>query len=91
LALVLLVIGAGLGRAIADLMIRLGTAFGGATQAIGGVAALAAAASVSLPLADPRHGGANADSAEGIITVIAVIVLGAVGFLYQSQHAPEER
>lgn len=89
LALVLLVIGGLLGLMLADFMIRLGTSFGGATQAIAGVAALAAAASVSLPLVDPRHSGASADSTEGIITMVAVFVLAVVGFMYQSQHDPE--
>lgn len=89
LALVFLIIGALLGRALADTMIRLGTAFSGAAQAVGGIAAIAAAASISIPLADPTHGGANTESAAGIITLVVVIALGVVGFLYQSRHDAE--
>lgn len=88
-AIVLALVGAGLGAAIADLMIRLSTAFGGATQAIGGIAALAAAASISIPLADPTHGGANTESTAGIITLVAVIALGIAGFLFQTRNDPD--
>lgn len=89
LAVVLAIVGALLGTSIADLMIRLSTAFGGATQAIGGVAAIATALSISLPLADPTHGGATTESTSGIITLVAVIVLGVVGFLFQTRNDPE--
>lgn len=89
LAIVLMLIGAVLGAAIADLMIRLATSFGGATQAIGGIAALAAAASINIPLADPTHGGLEADSAAGIITIVAVVALAVAGFLFQTRNDPE--
>lgn len=88
---ILAIIGGVLGALLADVMIRLGTAFGGASQAIGGLAAIAAALNIALPLADPTHGGANAESAAGIITLVAVLVLGIVGFLFQSQNAPRTR
>lgn len=84
-----LIVGAALGATIADLMIRLATSFGGATQAIGGSAALAAAASIDIPLADPTHGGLEADSAAGIITIVAIVALAVAGFLYQTRNNPE--
>lgn len=90
LAVVLLIVGALVGNALADTMIRLATAFGGAVQMVSGVAAIAAAASISIPLADPTHGGANTESTAGIITLIAVVVLGIIGFLYQARHAPAD-
>ena len=89
LTIVLAIIGGFLGTSIADLMIRLSTAFGGATQAIGGVAAIAAALNIALPLADPTHGGATTDSTAGIITIVAVIVLGVIGFLFQTRSNPK--
>ncbi|MCA9887682.1 MAG: DUF4203 domain-containing protein [Anaerolineae bacterium] len=89
LTIVLAIIGGFLGTSIADLMIRLSTAFGGATQAIGGVAAIAAALNIALPLADPTHGGATTDSTAGIITIVAVIVLGVIGFLFQTRSDPK--
>ncbi len=89
LAIVLMIIGAVLGNAMADTMIRLGTAFAGSGQAIGGLAAITAAAGIALPLTDPTHGGANADSTAGIITLIAVVVLGIVGYLFQSRNPTE--
>ena len=89
LTIVLAIVGGFLGTSIADLMIRLSTAFGGATQAIGGVAAIAAALNIALPLADPTHGGATTDSTAGIITIVAVIVLGVIGFLFQTRSNPK--
>ncbi|MCA9891611.1 MAG: DUF4203 domain-containing protein [Anaerolineae bacterium] len=89
LTIVLAIVGGFLGTSIADLMIRLSTAFGGATQAIGGVAAIAAALNIALPLADPTHGGATTDSTAGIITIVAVIVLGVIGFLFQTRSDPK--
>ena len=89
LAVVLAIVGAFLGSAIADLMIRLSTAFGGATQIVAGVAAIATALNISLPLADPMHGGATTESASGIITLVAVIILGVIGFLFQTRNDPD--
>ena len=88
---VLGIIGALLGGVLADLIIRLSTAFGGATQAIGGLSAILVAANISVPLADPTHGGVNTESTAGIITLIAVIILGGIGFLFQSRNAPKRR
>ena len=87
-AIVLAIVGAFLGSAIADLMIRLSTAFGGASQIVAGVAAIAVGLNISLPLADPMHGGATTESTSGIITIIAVIVLGVIGFLFQTSSDP---
>ena len=87
-AVVLAIIGAIIGNVLSDLMIRISTAFSGAAQAVGGLAAVATAAGVSLPLADPTAGSVNADSTAGIITLVIVIVLGIVGFWFQSQIAP---
>ena len=88
---ILATIGGVLGAVLADVMIRLGTAFGGASQAVGGVAAIATALNIGLPLADPTHGGANTESTAGIITLVAVIILGVIGFIFQTQNAPEMR
>lgn len=91
--LVLGVIGAILGNAIGDTIIRLSTAFAGSAQAIGGLAALVspAALNIALPLADPMQGGVTADSTAGIVTLVAVIVLGVFGFIFQARHAPQNR
>jgi hypothetical protein len=83
---VLGLIGAFAGNILGDLMIRLSTAFSGAAHTIGGVAALTAAIGLRLPLADPTHGGLSADSTAGIITIVAVILLGAVGFFFQTRN-----
>jgi len=91
LAIVLAIVGGLIGNAVADVIIRLGTAFSGAGQAIGGIAALAAALSIPLPLADPTHGGATTETTAGIITLVAVIVLGIAGYLFQtSQQAASQ-
>lgn len=82
--IVLGILGAILGIALADLMIRLSTAFGGSAQAVSGVAHLSVAAGIALPLADPRLGGANTDSTAGIVTLIIVIALGVIGFMFQT-------
>jgi len=87
-AVVLAIIGAIIGNLLSDLMIRISTAFSGAAQAVGGLAAIATAAGTNLPLADPTAGGANTDSTAGIITLIVVLVLGIIGFIVQSQNAP---
>lgn len=89
LALAGLVIGAFIGNAIADLMIRLGTSFSGATQMVAGIAAINIAIESDLPLLDPTHGGASAESAEGITTIVVVLALAVAGFIYQSRHDPE--
>lgn len=89
LTLILVIFGAIAGQSIADLMIRIATAFGGSAQVISGIAAIAAAASISIPLADPSHGGANTESTTGIITLVAVVVLGVVGYLFQTQNSPK--
>jgi len=90
-ALILTIVGAILGVVLADIMIRIGTAFSGATQIAGGIAALATAASISLPLVDPTHGSVNVNSTAGIATIVLVAVLGALGFLYQSRQTPRTR
>lgn len=81
---VLALVGAGIGNIFGDLMIRLSTAFAGATQAVGGLAALGAAIGISLPLVDPSHGAIYPDSIAGVITIIAVGLLGALGYFYQT-------
>jgi hypothetical protein len=83
---VLGVLGAVIGNMIGDLGIRLTTAFGGAVQAVGGVAALTAAIGLSLPLADPTHGGLSTESTAGIITMVVVFILGGIGFFFQTQN-----
>jgi len=90
-ALILTIVGAILGVVLADIMIRIGTAFSGATQIAGGIAALATAASISLPLVDTTHGSVNVNSTAGIATIVLVAVLGALGFLYQSRQTPRTR
>jgi hypothetical protein len=88
-AVVLAVIGALIGSSLADTMIRLATAFGGASQAISGVAAIAAALSLSLPLVDPSHASTVVpDSTAAIVTLVLVIVLGVVGYVYQTRNEP---
>jgi hypothetical protein len=88
-AAVLAVIGAVLGASLADMMIRLATAFGGASQAISGVAAIAAALGISLPLVDPSHTSAVVpESTAAIVTLVLVIVLGIVGYVYQTRNEP---
>lgn len=87
--IVLALIGAVIGSSLADLMIRLATAFGGASQAVSGVAALAAALSINLPLVDPSHASTVVpDSAAAIVTLVLVIVLGIVGYVYQTRNEP---
>jgi hypothetical protein len=86
-AVVLALIGALIGSSLADTMIRLATAFGGASQAISGVAAIAAALSISLPLVDPSHTSTVVpDSTAAIVTLVLVIVLGVVGYVYQTRN-----
>lgn len=80
---VLALLGAFLGGGLADLIIRLSTAFGGATYIVAGVAGIAAALGVTLPLLDPTH-GVTADTTAGIITTVAVVILGVLGFMFQS-------
>lgn len=84
---VLAVIGAVVGSQLADTMIRLATAFGGASQVISGLGATAAALGMSLPLADPSRSSSagNANSAAGNVTLVLVIVLGIVGYFYQTR------
>lgn len=85
--LVFAVVGALIGLRIADLMIRLGTAFGGASQAVSGLAAIAASVGVSLPLIDPSHTVVSpATSTSAIVTIALMVALGVVGFLFQSRH-----
>jgi hypothetical protein len=92
LAVVLAVIGALIGNSLADLMIRLATAFGGASQAISGVAAIAAALGISLPLVDPSHTSTVVpDSTAAIVTLVLVVVLGIIGFVFQTNNNPESR
>ncbi len=91
LALVLAIVGGLIGNALADVIIRLGTAFGGAGQAIAGVAALAAALSIPLPLADPTHGGATTETTAGIVTLVSVIILGILGYLFQTNRQADSR
>ena len=86
IVVVLGLIGAVIGNMLGDLMIRLSTAFAGATQAVGGVAALGAAVGISLPLVDPTHGAIYPDSIAGVFTIVLVGVLGAVGYFYQTQN-----
>ena len=88
-SLVLGIIGALVGSSLADVIVRLSTSIAGSAQAIGGVAALAAALNISLPLADPTHGGAATTSVAGIVTLVAVIVLGVAGYFFQARHAPK--
>ncbi|MEZ4669709.1 MAG: DUF4203 domain-containing protein [Anaerolineae bacterium] len=84
--LVLAVIGALVGNSLADVIIRLSTAFGGASTAISGLAAIAAALSINLPLVDPSHNApVNPDGTAAIVTLVLVIVLGVGGCLYQSR------
>lgn len=89
-AIVLAVIGGVIGSSLADLMIRLATAFGGASQAISGLAAIAAALSITLPLVDPSHSSTVAhDSTAAIITIVLVIILGVVGYIFQTRNDPD--
>ncbi len=84
---VLALIGAAVGNRLADVMIRLATAFGGASQAISGLAAAAAALNINLPLASPSHTSATgADTTAAIVTLVLVVVVGAVGYIYQTQN-----
>jgi hypothetical protein len=83
---VLGLVGAVLGNMVGDLMIRLSTAFAGATQAVGGLAALTTAIGLSLPLADPTHGAIDPTSTAGTISIIVVGVLGAIGYYFQTQN-----
>lgn len=90
--IVLAVIGALIGSSLADMMIRLATAFGGAGQAVSGLAAIAAALSLSLPLVDPSHSSTVVhDSTAAIVTLVLVVVLGIVGYVYQTQNEPVTR
>ena len=83
---VLALIGGLIGASLADMMIRLATAFGGASQAISGLAAIAAALGISLPLVDPSHTAVAAvDSTAAMVTLVLVIVLGIIGFIYQTR------
>lgn len=79
------VIGAFVGLALADLMIRVSTAFGGATTAVTGLAILAVVLNVDLPITDPATasvtGGQNS-----IVTIIVVFVLGVLGFIHQTRN-----
>ena len=69
-------------------MIRLATAFGGASQVVSGLGATAAALGMSFPLADPSRSSSagSASSAAGIVTLVLVIVLGVVGYIYQARR-----
>lgn len=89
LAVVLGIAGAVAGYFLAVTMIRLSTAFGGATQAVAGLAALAVALGLNLPLVDPTIDSANTTTTASIVTFIAVIALGTVGFLFQMRHKIE--
>lgn len=87
LALVLAVVGAVVGWRLADFILRLSTALGGAVQVVAGVGALAAVLGLNLPLLDvTRHSAMTATSTAGIISVLAAGVLGAFGYAYQSQQ-----
>ncbi|MCC6611928.1 MAG: DUF4203 domain-containing protein [Anaerolineae bacterium] len=84
---VLAIIGALIGISLADMMIRLATAFGGASQAVSGLAAIAAALGISLPLVDPSHSSTVVhDTTAAIVTFVLVIVLGILGYVYQTQR-----
>ncbi len=89
MAIVLGLLGAVAGNQLADLIIQLSTAFGGSTQVISGIAAIAAALNISLPLVDPSHGAVSTDTTAGVITLVAVVGLGIVGFLYQRLNMPK--
>lgn len=86
ITVVLAVTGGVIGGLIGDLMIRVATAFAGASQVIGGVAALATALGVTLPLIDPTHGSVSTDSTAGVITVIAMGILGVLGYIVQTRN-----
>lgn len=77
------------GNFIAVTMIRLSTAYGGAAQAIGGLATLLVAFGLNLPLLNPTVDSANATPTASIVTFIAVVALGTVGFLFQMRHKIE--
>jgi hypothetical protein len=86
-ALILMVIGGLLGRVFADLIIRVATAFGGAINVIAGLGGLTAAIGLNLPLVDISHNTvAVATTTAGIISLVLVGLLGAVGFIFQSRN-----
>ena len=88
-ALVLMVIGGVLGHVFADLMIRIATAFGGAINVIAGLGGLTAAIGLSLPLIDVSHNtAAVATTTAGVVSLVLVGLLGAVGFVFQSRKDP---
>ena len=90
-ALVLTLTGAALGYFLADLMIRISTAFGGAIQVVAGVGALAATIGLSLPLVDLAHASTTTvTTTAGIISVVLAGILGVIGFVVQSQTKAQE-
>lgn len=88
-AVVLALIGGALGSAVGEVMLRLSTAFGGATQAVGGVAALTATMGLALPLVDPTAQAVSANTTAGLVTLAAVFVLGLIGFFFQMGQRAE--
>jgi len=87
LALVLAVAGAVLGWRLADFILRLSTAFGGALQVVAGAGALAAVLGLNLPLLDvTKHATVAATSTAGIVSLLAAGLPGAFGYAYQSQQ-----
>ena len=90
-ALLLTLTGGALGYFLADLMIRIATAFGGAIQVVAGVGALAATIGLSLPLVDLSHSSVTtATTTAGIISVVLAGILGVIGFVVQSQANAQE-
>ena len=88
IAIVAAVIGGLVGGMLADVMIRLSTAFSGAAQVIVGVGALGASFALNLPLADPLSRGVPIDSVSAVVSLVLWLVLGIAGFVTQSKSAP---
>jgi hypothetical protein len=85
-AIVVGIIGAVIGGVLGDPLLRLGTAFGGATSIVGGVGALAAAIGIGLPLLNVSHGAVDTSSTAGMVSVILVGILGAIGYVVQTSN-----
>lgn len=84
--LVLMLLGAALGALLSDFMIRLSTAFSGAAQTVGGLAATAAALGLTVPWVDPFASRVTIESSVGLITIVLVGGLGVVGFIAQNRR-----
>ncbi len=84
LATVGAIIGGLLGNQVASLIVEFSTSISGSAITVGGVAALSAAVGIGLPLVDPYSlSTASANSIAVILTIVATIILAALGFSFQ--------